>query len=276
MIARDVRMPDGRTVRAHDSGGEGCVATVVWHHGTPQTGALYEPLLGMAAQRRLRIVSCARPGYGGSSPHPGRTVAAAASDAVRVADALGVDRFAVLGSSSGGSHALACAAVAPRRVTAVACFAAVAPYSDGDGWFTGMVSDAALRAALAGRAARARHAEQDEFDPAIFTESDFAALEGAWAGMGEDAGAAGAAGDDGQIDDDVALVTPWECDLAAVTAPVLLVHGGQDRVVPPTHADLIAAALARVERWDRPGDGHISVLEACAPALDRLAAASRP
>ncbi|MHA6625208.1 alpha/beta fold hydrolase [Pseudonocardia sichuanensis] len=276
MITRDLRMPDGRTVRAHDSGGDGCVATVVWHHGTPQTGALYEPLLGMAAQRRLRLVSCARPGYGGSTPHPGRTVAAAASDAVRVADALGIDRFAVLGSSSGGSHALACAAVAPARVTAVACFAAVAPYSGGDEWFAGMVSAGGLRAALAGRAARARHAEQDEFDPAIFTDADFAALDGAWAGMGEDAGAAGRDGVDGPVDDDIALVTPWGCDLAAVTAPVLLVQGGQDRVVPPVHADLIAAALPDVERWDRPGDGHISVLEACPSALDRLVAVGRP
>jgi pimeloyl-ACP methyl ester carboxylesterase len=72
-----------------------------------------------------------------------------------------------------------------------------------------------------------------EFDPAVFTVADHAALDGTWAEMGEDAGAAGQAGADGMIDDDVALVTPWGCDLADVTAPVLFVHGAQDRVIPP-------------------------------------------
>ncbi|TQM03823.1 alpha/beta fold hydrolase [Pseudonocardia kunmingensis] len=266
VITRDVPLPDGRVLRAHDTGGSG--PALVWHHGTPQTGSLYEPLLGLAAARGVRLVSCARPGYGGSTPRPGRSIASAAADVAHAADALGLDRFAVLGSSSGGSHALACAAVAPARVTAVACFAAVAPYSGRDEWFAGMISDGALRAALVGRGARARHAEQDEFDPAVFTEADLAALDGEWAGMGADAGAAGSAGADGEIDDDVALVGPWGCELTAVTAPVLLVHGGQDRVIPPAHAGLLAAAVPGAERWDRPHDGHITVLAACAQALD--------
>jgi pimeloyl-ACP methyl ester carboxylesterase len=271
--ARDVRLPDGRTVRVHDTGGAGPV--VVWHHGTPQTGAPYEPLLGLAAQRRVRLVSCARPGYGGSTAHPGRTVGSAAADTVHVADALGIARFATTGSSSGGSHALAAAALSPDRVTAVACFAAIAPYTGDDGWFAGMADDGALRAAVAGRAARVRHGEQSEFDPACFTDADFAALEGAWAGMGEDAGRAEGDGPDGQVDDDVALVTPWGVDLAAVTAPVLLVQGGEDRIAPPAHADLLARALPRAERWFRPGDGHISVLDAFPEALDWLLAGSR-
>jgi pimeloyl-ACP methyl ester carboxylesterase len=74
----------------------------------------------------------------------------------QVADALGLDRFAAMGSSSGGSHALACAALLPDRVTGVACFAAIAPFTGDDDWFAGMANDGALRAAVAGREARAR------------------------------------------------------------------------------------------------------------------------
>jgi pimeloyl-ACP methyl ester carboxylesterase len=272
VITRDVPLPDGRVVRTHDTGADG--PALVWHHGTPQTGALYEPLLGAAAARGLRLVSCARPGYGGSTPDPGRTVAAAAADVLHVADALGVERFASVGSSSGGSHALACAALEPDRVTGVACFAAVAPWTGGDAWFSGMASDGALRAAVAGRAERARYVESADSAPEIFTAADLDALAGEWAGMGHDAGTAGRADPDGMIDDDVALVTPWGCDLAAVAAPVLLVHGEEDLVIPPAHADLLAAALPAVlpavERWSRPGDGHVSVLRALADALDRL------
>src|SRR5215207_1569545 len=139
VITRDVPLADGRTLRIHDTG-EGAI-TIVWHHGTPQTGALYEPLLGMARERGSRLVSYARPGYGGSTPQPGRAIGSAGRDMAQVADALGLERFAVMGSSSGGSHALACAALLPDRVTGVACFAAIAPFTGGDDWFAGMSND---------------------------------------------------------------------------------------------------------------------------------------
>ncbi|TQM45508.1 alpha/beta fold hydrolase [Pseudonocardia cypriaca] len=273
VITRDLRLPDGRDLRIHDTG-DGDTA-LVWHHGTPQTGALYEPLLGLARQRGMRLVSYARPGYGGSTPRPGRTVGSAAADLAQVADVLCLDSFAVMGSSSGGSHALACAALLPGRVTGVVCFAAIAPFTGDDSWFDGMADDSALRAALAGREARMRHAEQSEFDPAVFTTADFEALSGTWAAMGVDAGAADRAGPDGQVDDDIALVTPWAADLALMDAHVLLVQGEQDRIAPRTHAEQLARTLPQSELWFRPDDGHISVLDACPQAMDWLLEVTR-
>jgi pimeloyl-ACP methyl ester carboxylesterase len=274
VITRDLRLADGRDLRIHDTG-DGDTA-LVWHHGTPQTGALYEPLLGLARQRGFRLVSCARPGYGGSTPQPGRTVGSVASDLAHAADVLCLDRFAVMGSSSGGSHALACAALLPGRVTGVACFAAIAPYTGDDSWFAGMADDGALRAATAGREARLRYGEQSEFDPATFTTADFDALSGTWEAMGVDAGTAGRAGPDGQVDDDIALVTPWAADLALIEAPVLLVQGEQDRVAPRTHAEQLARTLPQSEMWFRADDGHISVLDACPEAMDWLLEVTRP
>ena len=273
VITRDLRLADGRDLRIHDTG-EGDT-TLVWHHGTPQTGALYEPLLGLARERGIRLVSYARPGYGGSSAAPGRAIGSAAADLAQVADVLCLGPFAVMGSSSGGSHALACAALLPDRVTGAVCFAAIAPFTGDDGWFDGMADDSALRAAVAGREARMRHAEQSEFDPATFTASDFEALSGTWEAMGEDAGTAERAGPDGQVDDDIALVTPWAAELAVVEAPVLLVQGEQDRVAPRPHAEQLARTLPQSELWFRPDDGHISVLDACPQAMDWLLQVAR-
>ena len=101
---RDVRLQDGRNLRVHDSG-EGHARdgfTVLWSHGSPQTGALLEPLLLAASARGIRLLSYGRPSYGGSSPHAGRDVAAAAADVAQIADALGIARFAVMGASGGG------------------------------------------------------------------------------------------------------------------------------------------------------------------------------
>ena len=69
MTELDVTHPDGRTIHAYDTGGPGLA--VFWQHGTPNIGAPPVPLFGPG----LRWVGHDRPGYGGSTPQPGRTVA---------------------------------------------------------------------------------------------------------------------------------------------------------------------------------------------------------
>src|SRR3954469_880918 len=94
---RDLRLADGRTLRAYDAGG-GPAAALVWHHGSPQSGAPLPPLVEAAARRGIRLASYARPSYGGSTPQPGRDVASAAGDVAQLADAFGLERFAVMGA----------------------------------------------------------------------------------------------------------------------------------------------------------------------------------
>lgn len=273
----DLTLRDGRTLRIHDAGPSAATRpTVLWHHGSPQSGALLPPLADAAASAGLRLVSYARPGYGGSTAAPGRDVAGAADDVAQLADALGIERFAVMGASGGGPHALACAALLPDRVTAVACLAAIAPPTGREDWYAGMADPGGLRAAVTGRDARARYAQTAEFDPASFTDADWAALAGAWAALGDDASHAGEAWPGGLVDDDVAFARGWGFSLGQVEVPALLVQGGQDRVVPPAHVDLLAAALPDVEVWRRPDDGHISVLHACADAMGWLLARDVP
>jgi pimeloyl-ACP methyl ester carboxylesterase len=273
---RDVRPADGRLLRVHDTGGDSPNAsTLLWHHGSPQTGALLDPLVEAAAARGLRLVSYGRPGYGGSSPQRGRDVASAASDVAQIADALGLGRFAVMGASGGGPHALACAALLPGRVVGAVSIAGLAPLTESFDWYAGMVSDGALRAAAAGREARERHAATDEFDEDSFIAADWAALRGAWASLAADAGRAGAAGVDGLVDDDVAFAAPWGFEVSEIDVPVLIVHGGRDRVVPPSHAHWLVQHCPSSELWLRPRDGHVSILEAGPLAMDWLRAEGR-
>ncbi|WP_348787345.1 alpha/beta hydrolase [Leifsonia sp. NPDC080035] len=263
-----ITRPDGRSVRFFDTGGPDDAPVLVWHHGTPQTGAVIAPIAEAAGRRGVRVVSVARPGYPGSDALPGRTVADAAADVIAVLDALGVDRFVTAGASGGGPHALACAALAPRRVTAVVALAGIAPFWGSPDWFAGMTDPGGLQAALAGPAARTAHAATAEFDPDSFTQRDYAELEGVWRALGQDAGAGAAEGHQGEIDDDLAYVAPWGVELGSVTVPTLLVQGGRDRVVPATHAGWMLERLPQAELWLRPHEGHVSVLTALAPALE--------
>lgn len=266
----DLALPGGRTLHVYDTGGPGRL-TVFWHHGTPNLGAPPGPLLPLAESLGVRWVSYDRPGYGGSTHLPDRTVGNAAECVAAVADALGVDRFAVMGHSGGCSPALATAALLPERVRAVAILAAVAPF-EADGWFDGMAaaSVASLRAAAEGRAAKEKYEAAAEFDPEVFTVADFAALNGSWSWLNDVVRPA--LGAVGLIDDDLSAVKPWGCDLAAITAPVLLLHGADDRMIPAAHSEWLAKRIPGAELRLTPGDGHISVLDHAADALTWLAA----
>ena len=122
---RQVEAPDGRTLRVEAAGdGE---RVVVVQLGTPNGGVLYEPWVDDAASRGLTLVTYDRPGYGGSSRRPGRSVADCAGDVRAIGRSMGFERCAVWGFSGGGPHALACAALLPDLVEAVAVIGSPAP-----------------------------------------------------------------------------------------------------------------------------------------------------
>jgi pimeloyl-ACP methyl ester carboxylesterase len=200
-------------------------------------------------------------------------VASAAADVRSIADALGIREFAVMGHSRGSPHALACGALLLDRVLGLVCGAGLAPFdAEGLDWFAGMAPAGAaeLRASTRGRDALAAHLSSTDFDPEQFTPADHAALAGEWSWLGTVAGKSMPAGFGGMVDDDLAYVAPWGFDPGRVRAPVLLLHGGQDRIVPSSHGKWLAGHIRSSELWLRPDEGHISVLTAGAAALEWL------
>jgi pimeloyl-ACP methyl ester carboxylesterase len=271
----DLELGDGRTLHVYDAPADDADArlTVFWHHGTPNIGAPPEPLLPAAARRGIRWMSYDRPGYGGSTPRPGRDVASAAADVSGIADALGIGRFAVMGHSGGGPHALACGALLPERVLGVVCVAGLAPFhAEGLDWFAGMAAAGAaeLRAAAGGREALEGYLASTEFDPEQFTPADHAALAGAWSWLAAVAGQAIEGGPGGMVDDNLAYVAPWGFDPGPLGPPVLFLHGGKDRIAPSSHSEWLARHNRSAHLWLRPDDGHISVLGSGEAAMDWL------
>ncbi len=279
----DLELSDGRTLRAYDSGGgpRGADELVVyWHHGTPGDGAPPANLLAMSEQRRIRWIGHDRAGYPPSSRLDGRSVAAVADDVAAVADYLQIDAFAVVGLSGGGPHALACAALLPDRIGAVATFASIAPdpltltgpaEADWD-WLAGMYPGGAteLAAAREGGQALAAHLADADFDPEALTARDLAALRDDLGWLGQSGDTAMARGGTGMLDDDLAFVAPWGFDPADITTPQLIVQGGADRVVPPSHGAWLARHQATAELWVSPPDSHLSILQRLPSVLDWL------
>lgn len=223
----------------------------------------------------IRWLSFDRPGYGGSSSVESWRAADAAAVTRHVADAAGAEQFAVVGHSGGGPHALACAALLGDRVAAAVSISGLAPYNAADlDWYGGMHEGgvAELRAAATGSDALKAFLKDMVDDPAMFTESDIEALEGAWSSFGLVAAAGVAGGLAGVVSDNVAYVSDWGFSLESITAPTLIVHGTDDRIVPVSHGHWLSQHLPHSELWVRPGDGHLSVMDAGFDVLDWLVA----
>jgi pimeloyl-ACP methyl ester carboxylesterase len=109
------------------------------HGGTPNSRLLLDRDVVRAQKRGIRLMAYDRPGYGGSTRQPDRSVGDCAQDVRDIAAGLGIDRLVVWGVSGGGPHALACAALLPDLVPAVGVLACPAPWgAEGLDYFAGM------------------------------------------------------------------------------------------------------------------------------------------
>lgn len=272
---RTISTEDGRNIRVGDVGQPEDVPVLVLR-GTPQSLLLYDAWVQDAQSRGIRLISYERPGYGGSTAHPGRTVAGAANDVAAIAKELGLNRLLVWGISGGGPHALACAALLPGLVTAAAALASPAPYpADGLDYFAGMGESnvAEFRAALKGREACELFVEEEAsellradpttieqafrsllspVDAAVLT-TDFAnfVVRSVREGIGKTR--------NGWVDDEIAFTTPWGFELSQIRIPVMLMHGEHDRMVPISHGKWLASRIANVEARFLAGDGHLTL-----------------
>jgi pimeloyl-ACP methyl ester carboxylesterase len=275
-VDRTVQTPDGRVLAVEEAGDPNGHPVLV-HGGTPNSRHLYPPAAIDAAVRGLRLISYDRPGYGGSTAQPGRCVADCAADVRAICAELGIGRLAMWGISGGGPHVLACAALLPDLVTAVASLASLAPLdAEGLDWFAGMgeLNTDDIRLILRDReAARAKlDAEREEFlaaSPAelvtglqtLLSPTDAAALNDGLADFLVYCDREGLApGSQGWWDDGVAQSTPWGFELSAISVPVLLMHGRQDRFVPFGHGQWLAEHIPGVEARLFDHDGHLTLL----------------
>ncbi len=266
---------DGRSLRIIEAGL--CDGTpVLVHNGTPGSRLLYQPWVNDAEVRGIRLISYDRPGYGGSTAQPGRTVSNAAADVAVIARELNLSRLSVYGYSGGGPSALACAALLPNLVVAAAALGSLAPYhANGLDWFFGMgeVNIIEFSAALKGRHALDQSVESQV--PGLLSATPDHLIQAFSSLLGPVDVAAMAEGladymlscfregiqerRDGWIDDDLAVIKGWGFDLNQIQIPVMIMQGAQDKFVPFSHGKWLADNIPNVNAQFLAEDGHLSL-----------------
>jgi pimeloyl-ACP methyl ester carboxylesterase len=283
-VDHTIELSDGRTVGFVDDGVPGATA-VLWCHGGP--GSRLEPafLQSAAVEAGLRIIGIDRPGYGLSTPQPGRTIAGWVADALAIADHIGIDDFVTVGVSTGGAYALAVAALAPGRVLGVVACCAMTDMR----WPPGRATmsgphvhavwdasdrDAALAAAVEAYGENGSKLLNGGMNP-VLAPTDLAVFQDpTWMTAAMAAfPAMFTHGQEGYTDDRLADGPGWiSFDAAAIRCPVVVLHGGSDRIVDAIHARHTSTIIPNAELLVIDDLGHFSIEHHIVPTIVRLLA----
>jgi pimeloyl-ACP methyl ester carboxylesterase len=210
----------------------------------------------------FNVLAVDLPGHGRSEGPPLETVEAMAGWVLRLLDAAGLERTALVGHSMGSLVALECAARHPARVTRIALIGTTYPLK---------VSAAFLEAA--------RRNEQTAFDMDVIwghaPQTPFGGNPnpGMWmygdtlarlARLAPNVLYAGL-----KACDDYAA---GEASAAKVDCPVLFVLGSRDQMAPPRSAERFVRTFKSARTVLVPGSGHSLMAEAPDATLDALIA----
>jgi pimeloyl-ACP methyl ester carboxylesterase len=279
-IDHRIALPDGRSL-AYAEFGDPDGRPVLFFHGTP--GYRLNPWTTDAELRSLsvRLIALDRPGVGRSTPQMDRRLLDWPDDVQALADAIGLERFAVVGFSNGGPHAAACAYKLAPRVSGTALVAPMPPLDEPGalqqlgvpGWYYPLARRApwvlrvffAALAALAtrnpGRAEAILLSEMSEPDRKLLGRPEFAGRFGA-----DLAGA----GSRGIVDDERVMPLPWGFEPERVDGTVRLWLGERDELVP---ARLWLERSGRFPVCDTtvvPGAGHFVIAERMAEIVREI------
>lgn len=191
------------------------------------------------------------------------------------ADALGLGRFAVSGTSGGGKYACACAWGLPDRVTRVALVSSTCSFDLPRARATWNAEDRRLyrsadRAPWLLRLSLAKVARDLRRDPdAMFSiiertvgpaDKEVLAGQGFREALERNMKEAFRQGGRGPAHDLTLEARPWRVPFERIQVPIEIWHGVDDRVVSAQQSRILAGMLPLVTEHYVPGEGHFSLL----------------
>ncbi len=269
-----IKLQDG-TRMGYAELGDPAGKPVLHFHGMPSSRmevsqAAYDQV---ASQLGARIIAIDRPGYGISDFHRFKIVDW--PDLVsEFANRLGLEKFAVMGISSGPKYVAACAWKLPGRVRAAALVSANAPIQapevaqalhshDRQLYTLARYAPWLLRLLLWTIARNARKDPKSVlslFSELCEADRALLAAPGGLQSLSEMMLGAFQQGTRGVAWDWKLEALPWGIPLEEIRVPVSVWHGESDTLVPLANGQYLAKAIPNCQAHFVPGEGHMSLL----------------
>jgi pimeloyl-ACP methyl ester carboxylesterase len=272
--AQQIKLSDRRALAYAEYGDP--AGTPLFHfHGTPGSRLEPHPDSALVAALGVRVIVPDRPGYGLSDFQRGRKLLDWPRDVAHLADALGIDRFTVLGYSGGGPHAMACAYALPERVARAVLVSSPSPL-DVPGVLEGMapmnrqafamdrrlpwpllrlaygMQGGSIRRAPE-RLLDALHKQVPVVDQQVLDDPTFRA------GFIEDVREAYRAGTRAHAWESRIMARNWGFHPRDIRVEVQLWQGEKDTLVPVAMGRYLARVIPSCRATVFPDDGHLSI-----------------
>ena len=276
-------LPDGRRL-AYAEYGDPTGRPVMLFHGAPGSRLGWGLFTGCPFREGVRLIAPDRPGYGGSEAHRRSSFGDWPDDISVLADSLRLDKFAVVGVSSGGPYALACGWKIPDRLTGLGVVSSISPLVPEA---TAELDGRVKLLYLMGRRARWLLRLNLRLSGFMFRrnpEGYIETTEYGLAGADRDAYARpqvrlavteimrdGMTSDHQAVANDlIAQSRTWPFELGDVKAKVHLWHGLDDTTVSPSMGRYLQRHLPDCDADFLPDAGHMWHIEHMGDVLDKL------
>lgn len=269
-----VQLQDGRRL-AYAEYGDPLGIPVVYCHGFPGSRLEAKLFDASAKHGKLRVISADRNGLGESDPLPDRRLMDWPADVSALADALGIDRFHLIGISGGGPYALACAHCIPDRLKGVALVCPLGPLDQPDllramRWYAFLSFTTMREAPFLSRSffhgtfvPMARYQPQLLFRMMLgmMPDPDHRVLSRPEIGNAIIASLAESVrgGAEGVLHEMALYAAPWGFELEEIQLPLQLWHGTADDTVPQSHGRWLEQHLSNCDARYIKGEGHFSL-----------------
>ena len=247
---------------------------IFWHHGMSTAGPIPPLLKRHADSSNFRIVEVIRSGYGNSSSLPNRTVSDMANINLEIANALGIERFAIIGISGGGPPALALAHISGERCIGVVIVAGIAPFVESNfdfyegmdelnrqEWMDAQEDMKRFEENISQHASQWSGYDFEQIKSIINSNTNNVVSDERISAFHINTRYSFMQGPNGLREDFLAFLQPWGFSFSELSSPVCIWSGNKDVNVPVGHAKWLHQSLSGSELIILEGEDHRSVVE---------------
>ncbi|MEO1206790.1 MAG: alpha/beta hydrolase [Pseudomonadota bacterium] len=280
------RLPDGTQVGLARYGQPGGLPILAFH-GAPACRFMFDVADTPARDLGVELICPDRPGYGLTPPDAEPSLASRTQMHMALVEALGLERFHLLGISGGGPYAVALAAAMPDRVRGLGLVSPIGPVADfvDQGgrtvhpfhrWFFLRLPHKSRLLSVNGKVSARLFKRAPTFFARMFArglgEADLAVLsrpmnQASLIRMTHEALRQGIWGatTDLQI-----FSAPWGVETRKIGCPTVIWQGTADRIVPASVSLALAETLPNCDAIRLAGHGHFWVYDHTDEVLSQL------